>query len=69
MSNFFSKLEDIERLISSNDRANRPFAYSSLLRLQEQSGMDPSSTQALTDGSLRLMSFIVADISEDDEEM
>ena len=66
MSNSSDQLEEIKALISSGSKC---LAYSTLLHFQEQSGDDPTSIQALAGISRTLLSFIVADISDNDEEM
>jgi hypothetical protein len=69
MSNSSDQLEEIKLQISSDSRANKCFAYSTLLHFQEQSSDDPASIQALAGLSQSLLSLFVADISDDDEEM
>ena len=66
MSNSSDQLEEIKALISSGSKC---LAYSTLLHFQEQSSGDPTSIQALAGISQTLLSLIVADISDDDEEM
>ena len=66
MSNSSDQLEEIKTLISSGSKC---LAYSTLLHFQEQSSGDPTSIQALAGISQTLLSLIVADISDDDEEM
>ncbi|KAK9269163.1 hypothetical protein L1049_000932 [Liquidambar formosana] len=69
MADFQNQLEEIKTLLSSNTKANKPFAYSTLLHLQEQSSNNPSSIQTLAQSSHTLLSQIIADISDDDEEI
>ncbi|XP_052200008.1 uncharacterized protein LOC127806635 [Diospyros lotus] len=71
MADFIEQLEEIKTLLSSNAKANRPFAYSSLLHLQEQSSSsaDPSLIHSLANASRSLLSSILADVSDDDEEI
>uniref|UniRef100_A0A2N9FV13 Telomere-associated protein Rif1 N-terminal domain-containing protein n=1 Tax=Fagus sylvatica TaxID=28930 RepID=A0A2N9FV13_FAGSY len=69
MSNSSDQLEEIKLQISSDSRANKCFAYSTLLHFQEQSSDDPASIQALAGLSQSLLSLFVADISDDDEEI
>ncbi|KAK4573584.1 hypothetical protein RGQ29_031509 [Quercus rubra] len=66
MSNSSDQLEEIKALISSGSKC---LAYSTLLHFQEQSSGDPTSIQALAGISQTLLSLIVADISDDDEEI
>nr|XP_023896732.1 uncharacterized protein LOC112008629 [Quercus suber]POE55596.1 telomere-associated protein rif1 [Quercus suber] len=66
MSNSSDQLEGIKALISSGSKC---LAYSTLLHFQEQSSDDPTSIQALAGISQTLLSLIVADISDDDEEI
>ena len=66
MSNSSDQLEEIKTLISSGSKC---LAYSTLLHFQEQSSGDPTSIQVLAGISQTLLSLIVADISDDDEEM
>ncbi|XP_059635152.1 uncharacterized protein LOC132277329 [Cornus florida] len=69
MEKFSGQLEEIRTLLSSNTKAHKPFAYSTLLHLQEQSSTDPSSIQLLADSSRALLSPILTDISDADEEI
>ncbi|KAK7860441.1 telomere-associated protein rif1 [Quercus suber] len=66
MSNSSNQLEEIKTLISSGSKC---LAYSTLLHFQEQSSDDPTSIQALAGIPQTLLSLIVADISDDDEEI
>ncbi|KAM7512694.1 hypothetical protein LguiB_011569 [Lonicera macranthoides] len=65
MSNFRDQLEEIKTLLSSN----KSFAYSTLLHLQEQATTDHSLVQSLADSSHPLLSSILVDINDADEEI
>lgn len=69
MSNFRDQIEEIKTLLSSNTKSNKTIAYSTLLHLQEQATTDHSLVQLLADSSHPLLSLIVVDINDDDEEM
>ncbi|XP_035550209.1 uncharacterized protein LOC108990921 isoform X3 [Juglans regia] len=69
MANSSDQLEKLKVLISSGSRADKCYAYSSLLHFQEQSSDSSASIQALAGSSRTLLSLIVADISDDDEEI
>ncbi|XP_030511814.1 uncharacterized protein LOC115726183 [Rhodamnia argentea] len=70
MSDFSSKLEEITQILVSPDvGASKSLAYSTLLGLQEQSVSDPDAIHALADRSCSLISLLVSDICEDDEEI
>lgn len=69
MSNFSDQLEEIKTLISSGTKANKSFAYSTLLHLQEQSSDSHGLIQTLALGSQSLLYWIVADVHDEDEEM
>ncbi|KAL5850611.1 hypothetical protein ACOSQ4_008624 [Xanthoceras sorbifolium] len=69
MSSSCHQLEEIKTLISSNSKSNKSFGYSSLLYFQEHSNSNPSSVQALAQSYRCLIGSIVADISDDDEEI
>uniref|UniRef100_A0A7N2MLH5 Telomere-associated protein Rif1 N-terminal domain-containing protein n=1 Tax=Quercus lobata TaxID=97700 RepID=A0A7N2MLH5_QUELO len=66
MPNSSDQLEEMKALISFGSKC---LAYSTLLHFQEQSSGDPTSIQALAGISQTLLSLIVADISDDDEEI
>lgn len=69
MSIVSAKLEEIEALVFSQSNASKSAAYSTLLHIQEQSTSDYSTVQELAESSRRLISFIVADSLNEDEEM
>ncbi|CAL5360829.1 unnamed protein product [Camellia sinensis] len=71
ISDVFDQLEEIKTLLSSNTKSHKPFAYSTLLHLQEQSSSstDPSLIQSLADASRPILSSILTDVSNDDEEI
>lgn len=69
MANFTEQLEEIKTLLSSHSMSNKPFAYSTLLHLQEHSTSDPSLIQSLANLSHSLLSSILMDIFNGDEEM
>ncbi|VVA10801.1 PREDICTED: telomere-associated RIF1 [Prunus dulcis] len=71
MSNFSDQLDEIKYLISSasGTKANKSFAYSTLLHLQQQSSDSHASIQKLARTSQSLIHPIVADIQDDDEEI
>ncbi|KAL6974136.1 hypothetical protein U1Q18_028319 [Sarracenia purpurea var. burkii] len=71
MAKFYDQLEEIKTLLSSKTKSNKPLAYSTLLNLQEQSSSsaDHSLIQLLADASSSLVSLILIDISDDDEEI
>ncbi|CAL5438909.1 unnamed protein product [Camellia sinensis] len=66
-----SDVFEIKTLLSSNTKSHKPFAYSTLLHLQEQSSSstDPSLIQSLADASRPILSLILTDVSNDDEEI
>lgn len=69
MLNFSDQLDEIKSLIYSGTKANKSFAYSTLLHLQQQSSDSRASIQTLVRTSQSLIHPIVADIQDDDEEM
>ncbi|KAA8522989.1 hypothetical protein F0562_009412 [Nyssa sinensis] len=69
MATFSDQLVEVKTLLSSNTKSHKPFAYSTLLHLQEQSNTDASLLQSLADSSRALLSLILTDISDDDEEI
>lgn len=69
MTDSSDQLEEIKTLISSGARASKCYGYSSLLYFQEQSIDSHVSVQALAGISRILLSLIVADISDEDEEV
>ncbi|CAI9779690.1 unnamed protein product [Fraxinus pennsylvanica] len=68
MENFESKeqIEEIKGLLSSK---NKPLAYSKLLHFQQQSTEDTSSIQILADSIHDILSSVVVDIANYDEEI
>ncbi|RVW74107.1 hypothetical protein CK203_052198 [Vitis vinifera] len=69
MASFSDQLQEIKTLISSNAKSYKPFAYSTLLQLQEQCGSDTCSIQSLAQESQSVLSQIIVDIADDDEEI
>lgn len=66
MADFRVQIDDISTLLLSDDKAR---AYSKLLQLQEISTVDSSAVETLAGSSSTILSSIVADISNNDEEM
>ncbi|KAG8367439.1 hypothetical protein BUALT_Bualt16G0072300 [Buddleja alternifolia] len=66
MADFRESIEEIKALLSSQNKA---LAYPKLLRLQEISSVDSSAVQTLADSSHPVLSSVVTDISDDDEEI
>lgn len=60
------QIEEIKGLLSSK---NKPLAYSKLLHFQQQSTEDTSSIQILVDSIHDILSPVVVDIANYDEEM
>ena len=69
MASFSDQLQEIKSLISLNTKSHKSFAYLSLLHLQEQCSSDTCSIQTLAQESQSVLSQIIVDISDDDEEM
>lgn len=69
MSTFIEQFERIKALLSSTDKPSKSYAYSTLLLLQEQSSDDCSAIQIMADNSQWLVSAMIADIFDEDEEM
>lgn len=69
MASFSDQLQEIKTLISSNAKSYKSFAYSTLLQLQEQCSSDTCSIQSLAQESQSVLSQIIVDIADDDEEM
>ncbi|CAN0910459.1 Telomere-associated protein RIF1 [Linum grandiflorum] len=69
MSNPSDQMKEITEFIHSNSKPNKSAGYSSLLHFQEQASEDASLIRLLADGSQALISVILADISDDDEEV
>lgn len=65
METFEEQFDQITTLLSSN----KLLAYSTLLHLQQQSGADPSLVKLLADSSSIIVSYIISDVSDNDEEM
>ncbi|XP_015081032.1 uncharacterized protein LOC107024552 [Solanum pennellii] len=65
METFEEQFDQITTLLSSN----KPLAYSTLLHLQQQSGADPSLVKLLADSSSIIVSYIISDVSDNDEEI
>ncbi|XP_030464746.1 uncharacterized protein LOC115684187 isoform X1 [Syzygium oleosum] len=64
-----AELDEIARILGSPDAgAGKPLAYAALLRLQERSVSDPDGIRALAGRSRGLISLLVADVREEDEE-
>ncbi|GMH04553.1 hypothetical protein Nepgr_006393 [Nepenthes gracilis] len=68
MSKLVEELEQIKTLILSTRISDRLFAYSTLLHLQEQSSSDDYSIRLLAECTRVLLSPVIADIQEEDEE-
>ncbi|KAL3655844.1 hypothetical protein CASFOL_000240 [Castilleja foliolosa] len=66
MADLSKQIEEIEALLSSQNKA---LAYAKLLHLQEISAVEPSALVTLADSSHTILSSIVVDISESDEEI
>ncbi|KAM1201340.1 hypothetical protein FF1_017618 [Malus domestica] len=70
MSGFSDQLEEIKSLISSAaTKANKSFAYSTLLHLQQQSSDCDDSIQMLARSCRSLIRPTVADVRNNDEEI
>lgn len=69
MASFSNHIQEIKSLISLNVKSHKSFAYSTLLQLQEQCSSDTCSIQTLAQESQALLSQIIMDIADDDEEM
>ncbi|WJZ98163.1 hypothetical protein VitviT2T_016711 [Vitis vinifera] len=69
MASFSDQLQEIKTLISSNAKSYKSFAYSTLLQLQEQCSSDTCSIQSLVQESQSVLSQIIVDIADDDEEI
>ncbi|KAM1162689.1 hypothetical protein ACFX13_001727 [Malus domestica] len=70
MSGFSDQLEEIKSLISSAaTKANKSFAYSTLLHLQQQSSNCHGSIQMLARSFWSLIRPTVADVRNNDEEI
>ncbi|XP_061350669.1 uncharacterized protein LOC133295827 [Gastrolobium bilobum] len=63
------EMHQIHSLISSDDNSNKCSGYSTLLQFQQHSCLNPSSLQSLAQSSKTLISSILSDISDDDEEI
>lgn len=76
MANFTDQLKKIKTLLTpsadipcDDQISKKPFAYSTLLHLQEQATNLPPLIQFLVDSFNSLLSFILFDVSNHDEEM
>ncbi|XP_019052438.1 PREDICTED: uncharacterized protein LOC104592498 isoform X2 [Nelumbo nucifera] len=69
MADFATQIKEIETWLSSRTREEKSFGYLTLLHLQEQSTVDPSAIQALSERFQPLLSLIMSDLSDDDEEI
>lgn len=77
MANFAEQLEKIKTLLttssntvsSHHQKSEKPFAYSTLLHLQEQATNDPAMIQSLADSFNCLIPLILVDVAAHDEEM
>lgn len=78
MANFSEQLEKVKTLLTTSTStvsshhhqiSEKPFAYSTLLHLQEQATNDPTLIQSLADSFSYLISFILVDVTAHDEEM
>ncbi|GKV02622.1 hypothetical protein SLEP1_g15039 [Rubroshorea leprosula] len=59
----------MKTLITSNTKLNKSLGYSSLLNYQEQCSNSPPSLHALAESSCSFLHLIIADVSDDDEEI
>ncbi|KAL9151281.1 hypothetical protein ABFS82_11G042800 [Erythranthe guttata] len=66
MADFGERIEEIKVIISSKDKA---LAYAELLQLQEISAVESSALGTLADSSHAILSFVVADIHDNEEEI
>ncbi|KAL7093467.1 hypothetical protein ACP275_11G042300 [Erythranthe tilingii] len=66
MADFREEIEEIKVLLSSKDKA---LAYAELLQLQEISAVESSALDTLADSSHAILSFVVADIHDNEEEI
>ncbi|KAK1403513.1 Telomere-associated protein Rif [Heracleum sosnowskyi] len=77
MANFTEQLKKMKTLLTTSTStaashhqiSEKPFAYSTLLHLQEQATNDPALIQLLADSFDSLISFILVDVSAHDEEI
>ncbi|XP_010047985.2 uncharacterized protein LOC104436826 [Eucalyptus grandis] len=70
MSDPSAELEELARILASPDAgAGKSLAYSALLRLQERSVSDPDAIRALAGRSRSLVSLLVGDVRDEDEEI
>lgn len=70
ISSFRDQMEEIRRILSSSStKSQKPFVYSTFLRLQELATIDSALVQLPVDSAEAFVSLILADISDDDEEM
>ncbi|GAB4828246.1 hypothetical protein Ancab_035158 [Ancistrocladus abbreviatus] len=69
MSFFIEELEHIKTLLLSTQKSEKSFGYSTLLHLQEQSNTDDSFIQTLRNSTQTLLSSMIVDIQDDDEEV
>ncbi|KAL7134649.1 hypothetical protein ABFS83_11G041200 [Erythranthe nasuta] len=66
MADFGDRIEEIKVLLPSKDKA---LAYAELLQLQEISAVESSALDTLADSSHAILSFVVADIHDNEEEI
>ncbi|KAF6158142.1 hypothetical protein GIB67_014936 [Kingdonia uniflora] len=69
MADFTKNIQEIESLLASKSITDRSFAYSNLLHLQEQSTEHSSAIQALKERLQCLISSIISDIWDEEEEI
>ncbi|KAF1887311.1 hypothetical protein Lal_00040912 [Lupinus albus] len=69
MSDIPNDIDEIRRLIFSDENSNKCCGYSNLFQFQQQSSLNPSSLQSLTLFSNSIVSSILIDISHEDEEI
>ncbi|PIA42357.1 hypothetical protein AQUCO_02000070v1 [Aquilegia coerulea] len=69
MAEFNNQIDEIKTLITSNSKSDKSIGYSMLLHIQEQSIQHSSAIEALSKRVCHLLLSIIADISDEDEEI
>ncbi|KAJ4951838.1 hypothetical protein NE237_028670 [Protea cynaroides] len=69
MADIADQVEEILTNLSSDDRAVKSFAYSNLIHFHQLSTTEAFDIRVLTERSHRLLTRILSDISDDDEEI
>ncbi|XLR09029.1 hypothetical protein HN51_064043 [Arachis hypogaea] len=64
-----NEIGEIQLLVSSGDKSSKCSGYSSLLHFQEHSSLNPSSLHSLSLSSHSIVSSLISDISNHDEEI